>query len=70
MKDNDLSALQKDISLTLNITYQDHKKVIRAIKKDVQFFQDMKLMDYSLLLGIEHVESIDKASDYPESGPS
>ena len=58
MKDNDIRILQKEINFNINLSYEDHINLIKIIKDDVKFLKKLKLMDYSLLLGIAKVDQI------------
>jgi len=57
LKDNDyLMLMRSDIEMVnINITPIDRTKILEILKKDVEFFSNHGLMDYSLLLGIEKI---------------
>jgi len=46
-KDNDLKRV-------LNVGKNTKKKILSVIKKDIEVLRDLNIMDYSLLLGIQH----------------
>jgi len=46
-KDNDFKKI-------INIGKQKKKKILAVIKKDIELLRDFKIMDYSLLLGIQN----------------
>ena len=57
MKDIDFINLVFRKKLNIAIAKKDVKAIIATIKRDVDFLKDQNLMDYSLLLGIEIVNS-------------
>lgn len=56
MKDIDYENLIKSQFLSIDIADEDMDLILKTIKRDVQLFKDTKLMDYSLLLGVEKVK--------------
>lgn len=52
LKDVNLLNLQKS-AIFLRFSKTDRRNILAAMRRDVNFLEKMKLMDYSLLLGIE-----------------
>jgi len=61
LKDNDL----KDLNITLNLTNEEMKKIIKQIENDTAFLNSYNITDYSLLLTINEykLEDYEKFND-------
>ena len=58
LKDLDFKLLSKNGNGELvNIKLLDRRRVIQAISNDVEFLEGLGIMDYSLLLAVEHVQN-------------
>lgn len=55
--DNDLRNLKCHDPELINITLDDKRKIMMAIKSDVEFLTVNNLVDYSLLLTIEDTKN-------------
>ena len=55
LKDIDFENLVFKRKLKLAISCKDVKLIVQTIKRDVDFLKENKLMDYSVLLGIETI---------------
>jgi|TARA_B110000285_G_scaffold112404_1_gene127580 hypothetical protein len=53
LKDLDFENLTFRRKLSISISSKDSKLIIQTIKRDAEFLKENKLMDYSLLLGVE-----------------
>ena len=53
LKDLDFENLTFRRKLSISISSKDSKLIIQTIKRDAEFLKESKLMDYSLLLGVE-----------------
>ena len=62
LKDLDFQLLVNNENQNLvNISILDRRRVILAIKNDIDFLESQGIMDYSLLLAVEHLHK--KADD-------
>lgn len=58
LKDLDFRLLaNKGNSNLVNISILDRRRVILAMKNDIDFLESQGIMDYSLLLAVEHVQT-------------
>jgi len=55
LKDQDFEILTQLQLQNIDVAPADIKLILLTLERDVQFLQEMGLMDYSLLLGIEQV---------------
>ena len=55
LKDIDFENLTKVKKVKIHIPDDDFRMILASVKRDVEFFQNNGLMDYSLLLGVERV---------------
>jgi hypothetical protein len=55
LKDVDFINFCDNDILSMNISDKDITLIVNTLKRDLKFLLDNKLMDYSLLLGIERV---------------
>ena len=60
LKDIDFENLVFRRKLKIAISAKDAKAIIQTIKRDVEFLKGQKLMDYSILLGIELITDVDE----------
>ena len=55
LKDVDFIRFVDDDVLAMNISDRDITQIVNTLNRDIKFLNENKLMDYSLLLGIEKV---------------
>lgn len=56
LKDVDLENLISKDQIKIDIDDDDITVILKTIQRDINFFRDNGLMDYSLLLGIEKID--------------
>ena len=67
LKDRDLMYLQQfRQSDLINISMEDRRKIVYAIRHDVDFLEREGLMDYSLLLAVEQRSGVEAPVKKPE----
>jgi hypothetical protein len=60
LKDIDFENLVFRRKLKIALSCKDAKAIIQTIKRDVEFLKGQKLMDYSILLGIELITNVEE----------
>ena len=58
LKDVDLLNLLRVRQIKIDIDKTDIHKILQTIERDASFLRQNKLMDYSLLLGIEKIKPV------------
>ena len=68
LKDIDFENLAKVNKVRIPIPDADFRMILASVKRDVEFFQNNGLMDYSLLLGVEKVSDFNRNIDSFDDG--
>ena len=59
-----MNLVENDI-LCLEFSNEDVQLIVNTLKRDLSFLEETKLMDYSLLLGIEKINTVGTLDDKP-----
>ena len=65
LKDVDFIRFVDDDVLSMNISEKDITQIVNTLNRDIKFLLENKLMDYSLLLGIEKINT--NITDSPQT---
>jgi hypothetical protein len=58
LKDVDYEQLVQNKVLSLAISEEDVVLIMNTLRRDLEFLNENRLMDYSLLLGIEKINTV------------
>lgn len=58
LKDVDYEQLVQNKVLSLAISEEDVLLIMNTLRRDLEFLNENRLMDYSLLLGIEKINNV------------
>lgn len=57
LKDLDFETMIRQSFLSVDVSQRDIEMILLTLERDVAFLEENKFMDYSLLLGVEKVNS-------------